>query len=575
MSHSRQPQRSKLCGVGRREDVQQRIRVTQVEGLSVHDAALAEIALDNAVVGAANFTQVSVTERIAFNQGTLEGGMQFEKVESVGAVTLDSSTTRGPLRFIDCVFREDFTLVAATLAAPLMLTDCVFDGNMSLDGVTATELVVIEQSKIGSEMSLNAGTYSDVLKLSKLEAEAAVRLVEAALSGPLLIEDSTFTGPVSLDGLRSTAPVEVRDVNFEGAVSFHSGYYADTVLFHNVEFQREVTFDSAMFSSRVVFRDVRFLGPVSFRRANFRGVLRFEHVRFDSAVDFDIGVNRLELVNTTLAVQASLVLGHAEVIIESSRFAAPVTIDSGSTSRVRSLAGTDATNLTLAEVDLGGCGLSDVYNLDKLRVEAAAFPEAPHRLRFSRQWPWVLKRSKRRIVIEEAVVRTRSTHSADWVTLLEGYTAPKRPVYANDVARVYRQLRKAREDAKDEPNAADFYYGEMEMRRRATPRLSAEGLILRLYWLTSGYGLRGLRSVACLVMLLLICATLMNRFGFADQHSWTASLVYVADAGTKLVGTSSSDRLTGWGVALQVLVRLASPVLLGLAILSVRGRTKR
>ena len=33
------------------------------------------------------------------------------------------------------------------------------------------------------------------------------------------------------------------------------------------------------------------------------------------------------------------------------------------------------------------------------------------------------------------------------------------------IAGLYRALRKGREDAKDEPGAADFYYGEMEMRR--------------------------------------------------------------------------------------------------------------
>ena len=37
------------------------------------------------------------------------------------------------------------------------------------------------------------------------------------------------------------------------------------------------------------------------------------------------------------------------------------------------------------------------------------------------------------------------------------------------IAGLYRELRKGREDAKDEPGAADFYYGEMEMRRRARP----------------------------------------------------------------------------------------------------------
>ncbi|MGY1583783.1 hypothetical protein [Streptomyces sp. MN13] len=35
------------------------------------------------------------------------------------------------------------------------------------------------------------------------------------------------------------------------------------------------------------------------------------------------------------------------------------------------------------------------------------------------------------------------------------------------LAPVYRALRKAFEDGKHEPGAADFYYGEMEMRRHA------------------------------------------------------------------------------------------------------------
>ncbi|WP_116200507.1 hypothetical protein [Amycolatopsis circi] len=283
----------------------------------------------------------------------------------------------------------------------------------------------------------------------------------------------------------------------------------------------------------------------------------------------------MELVNTTFAVQSSLVLEHADLILEKARFAAPATIDSRSICRVRSLSGTDVTNLTLAAVSLGTCLLSDVYNLDKLRFEAGSFPWTPHRFRISRRWPWVLKRAKRRIVAEEAAVRTDSASGADWAPLLQDLTASVGPIDAKDAARVYRQLRKAREDAKDEPNAADFYFGEMEMRRRATPRRSAEGLVLRLYWLTSGYGLRGWRAVGCLAVLMLACATLMNRYGFADPHTWSASLVHVADAATKLIGGSTSDRLTGWGVAIQILVRLSGPVLLGLAILSVRGRTKR
>jgi hypothetical protein len=43
---------------------------------------------------------------------------------------------------------------------------------------------------------------------------------------------------------------------------------------------------------------------------------------------------------------------------------------------------------------------------------------------------------------------------------------------------VYRQLHKGREDAKNEPGAADFYYGECEMRRHALDTPWAEKAIL-------------------------------------------------------------------------------------------------
>ena len=42
------------------------------------------------------------------------------------------------------------------------------------------------------------------------------------------------------------------------------------------------------------------------------------------------------------------------------------------------------------------------------------------------------------------------------------------------IAAIYRALRKGREDGKDEPGAADFYYGEMEMRRQPPRGQEAE-----------------------------------------------------------------------------------------------------
>jgi hypothetical protein len=53
-------------------------------------------------------------------------------------------------------------------------------------------------------------------------------------------------------------------------------------------------------------------------------------------------------------------------------------------------------------------------------------------------------------------------------------TPRERQDAAQEIANLYRALRKGREDSKDEPGAADLYYGEMEMRRKATAPYSVE-----------------------------------------------------------------------------------------------------
>jgi len=50
-----------------------------------------------------------------------------------------------------------------------------------------------------------------------------------------------------------------------------------------------------------------------------------------------------------------------------------------------------------------------------------------------------------------------------------------------DLAQIYRDFRKGREDEKNEPGAADFYYDEMEMRRYAVSQGSFEKLFLTAY----------------------------------------------------------------------------------------------
>jgi hypothetical protein len=180
----------------------------------------------------------------------------------------------------------------------------------------------------------------------------------------------------------------------------------------------------------------------------------------------------------------------------------------------------------------------------------------------------------------------RAGRSRPW-----GWQVPAWPGWLGDpvsalepgqIAGLYRALRKGREDAKDEPGAADFYYGEMEMRRRARPsgssgsRGRAERGLLTAYRLVSGYGLRAWRALAWLGLITALFGVAFHIVGFAKPPQpvtyWT-SLLYAFRA--TLSVADSNVQLTAWGQLLQGLLRLTGPVLLGFALLALRARVRR
>ncbi|MDG9720659.1 hypothetical protein [Streptomyces sp. DH24] len=179
------------------------------------------------------------------------------------------------------------------------------------------------------------------------------------------------------------------------------------------------------------------------------------------------------------------------------------------------------------------------------------------------------------------------------------------------MAALYRQLRKSLEDGKNEPDAADFSYGECEMRRHDTTRPFGERTLLTAYWALSGYGLRATRALAWLVTAMAATIAVMVLWGLptddpkprttGQQVRAGQNLVLITDtpnprnptgALTERVTTgrfekalrvvinsvifrSSGQDLTTTGTYTEMTSRLAEPVLLGLAVLAVRSRVKR
>ena len=188
-----------------------------------------------------------------------------------------------------------------------------------------------------------------------------------------------------------------------------------------------------------------------------------------------------------------------------------------------------AGDLVLSGVGLEDCAFAGAHGLDKLRISATCSFQRPP------AWPSRTWRpfTGRQVIYEEA--QWRQAHTSGWPA--ESTTAAATRELGNpvptalEIAGIYRDLRKGLEDAKDEPGAADFYYGEMEMRRlarglgqrsenndgRAKGRGQSwpERRLLDAYWAVSGYGLRAWRAVTALTILLVGCAALFMLSGFA------------------------------------------------------------
>ncbi|WP_323187133.1 hypothetical protein [Streptomyces sp. NBC_00365] len=286
------------------------------------------------------------------------------------------------------------------------------------------------------------------------------------------------------------------------------------------------------------------------------------------------------------------------------------------TVKVTSVQGVDAAHLVLTDTDLTDCRFTGAFHLDQIRFEGrTVLPPVPAGLRF--RWPiwW----SPRRTVAEEHHWRAQK---AGQTAPAPGLPQPARPWRTGphhgdlartpdpeDVVAVYRQLRKAFEDSKNEPGAADFYYGEMEMRRhdRAdTPR--GERGLLHAYWLLSGYGLRASRALFWLSLAMLTTILLLLGFGL-PQHSPAQEATGFVPAGggrttftidkhdpqnptgnrftgerfdkaltatlNSVVFRSSGQDLTTAGTYVEMTSRLLEPALLALAVLAIRGRIKR
>lgn len=421
-------------------------------------------------------------------------------------------------------------------------------------------------------------------------------------SGASFPRGGTFSGAVFSDtadfGAATIGEVEFATTKFNGAAMFGDATFQAAPEFTSAKFKGDAMFTGARFERFGDFLPEIVEGQLAFneviceerlRIATVCGSATFDRADFREGTDVFLSTDDVSFADTDFG-GTSLITG-------------PL---AGGVPRIRSLKGAKLATLTVSGADLEDCLFIGAFGLDGLQLDRVRFAQPPKR------WSFRLRRqrwTRRRTLAEEHLWRRDERHGPGWMAGTGEVPAPE------DVAGAYRALRKGLEDRRNEPGAADLYYGEMEMRRHS--RSSASGTLSRTssaaergllwgYWATSGYALRASRSLLLLLIAVVICTPAFDLYGFQDRvrpyapvariqpddpkaeladfppspgdvvDAWGSFEAWTYSAGTAVAVIGAPDaQLTQYGRAIRIVLRILGPILLGLALLSIRGRVKR
>ncbi|MGW1802946.1 pentapeptide repeat-containing protein [Streptomyces sp. NPDC001984] len=585
----------------------------------------------------ASFESVTFKSRAQFGSVVCEGDAQFEFATFERIAWFESVTFKSRAQFESATFEAEASFASATFKSSASFTAAAFKGTAWFRSATFWMVAWFasavfdgdahfESTTFENEAEFESATFKSGAWFASVTCKGRAWFVSVVFESDAVFESATLESAwFESVAFKGTAWFE--SAVLEGGASFGSATFEKVAWFKSVAFKSAAWFGSAAFKD-----DALFVGAVFERSANLgplvcAGRVVLSGAVFGGPVTLSFAARRLECRRTRWSSTAEIRLRYATVDFGHAVFEYPLTIaaetdpfvlpDGQSVEeqaladtpdaevRLASLRGVDAAHLVVADVDLSGCLFTGTVHLDQLRLEGnCSFSGVPPRTHWRRWRP--VRFTQRRTLAEEHHWRANQpTAVPGWNAAVfgAGHAGPAQ------LAPVYRALRKAFEDGKNEPGAADFYYGEMEMRRHdRTGTTRAERGLLWGYWLLSGYGLRASRAMGWLAAAMLVTILLLMGFGLPQNSPKQEATGTVPPGGGKVtfeidrddpqnpsgnrftgerfdkalnvtlnsvVFRSSGQDLTTAGTYIEMTSRLLEPTLLALAALAVRGRIKR
>ncbi|MFE6283747.1 pentapeptide repeat-containing protein [Streptomyces sp. NPDC057877] len=572
--------------------------------------------------------------RVAFDEARFSGDVRFRQVDFTGVSSFGGACFESGAHFDRVRFEADIRCGELEVARDLWFEDAEVRAEAWFHRARVGGGLRFDAEEVGGDAVFEGLTTGGDAAFSGVRFLGIARFAEVDIGGAAWFDGAEFREGARFDKAKIAHTAWFDGAGFHQEAHFGAATIAEDASFHGACFDKGVGFLGATIGGDAGFGKADIRGDVILRRVTFQktaklgplvfpGLLDLSDAVFQSAVTIEAAVRELSCRRTRWASTAALRLRHAAVDVSDAVLEFPVGVtgrsrpfvaedgeeigEQGLTDprvRVTSLRGVDAAHLVLADVDLTHCLFAETVHLDQLRLEGRcplAVPPPGVCWRGGTPMRW----TGRRTLAEEHHWRA-TRHGADgWMTAPDGRDVPDPAV----LAPVYRQLRKALEDGRNEPGAADFYYGEMEMRRHDPESSRGERALLTVYWAVSGYGLRALRTLGWLFLAMTATVLAIMLWGLPQNDpkpvstgSTTGNSITLTtdtpepvnptgpysrrlsserfDKGLRVVINSvvfrsSGQQLTTAGTYIEMISRIVEPALLGLAAIAIRSRVKR
>ncbi len=382
---------------------------------------------------------------VRFDSATFQDDAQFVRATFQGHAWFDSATFHDLASFDWAVFEGLGRFESAIFKGYAHFDSAAFEGYAGFRSATFHDLAWFDSATFQGITKFDSATFEHLAQFDSATFHDA-SFVRAAFQGTSQFGQVTFEGHASFGY-----------AIFQGAAHFRSAVFEGDARFDEATFERRVALGPLVCAGRFVLSEAMFSGPANLSFAARR--LECLRTRWTSTAELRLRYATVDFAHAvfeyplTIAAEANpFVLPDGQPVDEQVLADAP-----DAAVRMASLRGVDAAHLVLADVDLAGCLFTGTVHLDQLRLEGACvFDTVPPAVHW-RGWRPV-RFTQRRTLAEEHHWRASEPSAArGWnvAVLGAGRVGPLQ------LAPVYRALRKAFEDGKHEPGAADFYYGEM------------------------------------------------------------------------------------------------------------------